>query len=130
MIFNYNCLDLSASHILGRVFKAWLSENKAITQQVFCFSAGPGCQVNGALAKSTAVTVHTQPLIKHTQISYVGNLPSALPVFQQLSTQIYKTTLSNLLPLQVKQSLLTANIIFTNPFATCLCLNSLFLSFK
>ena len=83
--------DPSASHILGRVFQVTCSQ--VITLQVFSFSAGPGRQVRGALAESLALITHTHththtpnPFTKHTQISYVGNFWSALPVPQQLST--------------------------------------------
>lgn len=77
--------DPSASHILGCVFQ--VTGSQVITLQVFSFSAGPGRQVRVALAESLALITHTpNPFTKHTQISYVGNFWSALPVPQQLST--------------------------------------------
>lgn len=65
--------DPGASDILSRV-QVMLSDSQVITLQVFSFSAGPGHQLGGALAVSLAVITYTHPFIKHTQISYVGNL--------------------------------------------------------
>lgn len=79
----YGRADPGASRILGGVAQGKLSDG-----QIFSFSAGPDRQVGRALAESLAVITHTLPLIKHTQINYVGNLWPTLPVPQQLSTQI------------------------------------------